>query len=242
MDTEPQAYNEFVIRNPFHTFLIVSALVISRNFLNAFGASSLKALANGFNICFNILSILLNGNVKSVCHPLSTLLKRVERMLNRCSKSLKAFKLSFNMLSTFLLFSGMFGMLKRSWRHLPRSFNIVDQVHAQLRRRNHGHHGWKDGNKARQFCVWLIVRNNFISTKSLFTSNILFDVAQYSLKITMTHSHHIFIFRRVFDRQLFHDVVEIAPFIPSPDPLPCLSPPAFFIFIIQNFESYKNCW
>ena len=31
-------------------------------------------LANGFNICFNILSILLNGNVKSVCQPLSTLL------------------------------------------------------------------------------------------------------------------------------------------------------------------------
>ena len=40
-----------------------------------------KALANGFNICFNILSILLNGNVESVCHPLSTLLKRVEKML-----------------------------------------------------------------------------------------------------------------------------------------------------------------
>ena len=74
MDTEPQAYNEFVIRNPFHTFLIVSALVISRNFLNAFGASSLKALANGFNI----LSILLNGNDESVCHPLFNLLKRVE--------------------------------------------------------------------------------------------------------------------------------------------------------------------
>ena len=30
---------------------------------------SLKAPANGFDICFNILSILLNGNVKSVCHP-----------------------------------------------------------------------------------------------------------------------------------------------------------------------------
>ena len=45
---------------------------------------NLKALANGFNICFNILSILLNGNVESVCHPPSTLLKRVERMLNRC--------------------------------------------------------------------------------------------------------------------------------------------------------------
>ena len=35
---------------------------------------SLKVLANGFNICFNILSILLNGNVESVCQPLSTLL------------------------------------------------------------------------------------------------------------------------------------------------------------------------
>ena len=122
--------------------------------------SWLKALANGFNICFNILSILLNGNVESVCHPLSTLLKRVERMLNRCWKSLKAFKLCFNIHSTFLLFSKMFGMLKRSWNHLPRSFNIVDQAHAQLRRRNHGHHGWKDGNKARQFCEWLIVRAN----------------------------------------------------------------------------------
>ena len=37
-----------------------------------------KALANGFNICFNILLILLNGNVESVCHPLSAMLKRVE--------------------------------------------------------------------------------------------------------------------------------------------------------------------
>ena len=44
----------------------------------------IKALANGFNICFNILSILLNGNVESVCHPLSTALKRVETMLNQC--------------------------------------------------------------------------------------------------------------------------------------------------------------
>ena len=52
---------------------------------------TLKALANGFNICFNILSILLNGNVESVCHPLSTLLKRVERMLNRCWKNYKQF-------------------------------------------------------------------------------------------------------------------------------------------------------
>ena len=120
----------------------------------------LKALAKDFNIGFNILSILLNGNVKSVCHPLSTLLKRVERMLNRCSKSLKAFKFCFNILSTFLLFSGMFGMLKRSWSHLPHSFNIDEQAHAQLRRRKHGHNGCKDGSKARQFCVWLIVRAN----------------------------------------------------------------------------------
>ena len=43
-----------------------------------------KALANGFNICFNILSILLNGNVESVCHPLSALLKRVEAKLYQC--------------------------------------------------------------------------------------------------------------------------------------------------------------
>ena len=89
----------------------------------------IKALANGFNICFNILSILLNGNVESVCHPLSTVLKGVETMLNRCWKSLKAFKLRFNIRSTFLLFSGMFGMLKRSWSRLPRSFNIVEQAH-----------------------------------------------------------------------------------------------------------------
>ena len=120
----------------------------------------LKALANGFNICFNIISILLNGNVESVCHPLYTLFKRVERMLNRCWKSLKAFKLCFNILSTFLLFSGMFGMLKRSWSHLPRSFNTVEQAHAQLRRRNHGHHGCKDDSKAKQLCERLIVRAN----------------------------------------------------------------------------------
>ena len=126
--------------------------------LKAISYMPLKALANGFNICFNILSILLNGNVESVCHTLSTLLKRVERMLNRCWKSLKAFKLCFNIHSTFLLFSKMFGMLKRSWSHLPRSFNIVEQAHAQLRRRNQGHHGCKDGSKARQFCVWLVVR------------------------------------------------------------------------------------
>ena len=88
----------------------------------------------------------------------------------------------------------MFGMLKRSWSHLPRSFNIVEQAHAQLRRRSRGHHGCKDGNKARQFFVWLIVRANlsfgdFIPTKDLFTSKILFDVAQHSLEDGMTHSH-----------------------------------------------------
>ena len=71
-------------------------------------------------------------------------------------------------------------------------------------------------------------RNNFIHSKDLFTSNIQFDVYQYSLKNGVTHSHHVFIFRRVFDRQFLHDVVEIAPFISSSDPLPCLSPPAFF--------------
>ena len=130
---------------------------------------------------------------------------------------------------------------------MPRSFNIVDQTHAQLRRRNHGHNGWKDGNKARQFSVWLIVRANLsFGEITLFPPRtylrvILFDVAQYSLKVGMTHSDHVFIFRRVFDRQFLHDVVEISSFIPSSDPLPCLSPPAFFILMIQNFESYKNC-
>ena len=70
-------------------------------------------------------------------------------------KEFKAFKLCFNIRSTFLLVSGMFGMLKRSWSRLPCSFNIVEQVHAQLRRRNHGHHGCKDGSNAKQFCAWL---------------------------------------------------------------------------------------
>ena len=65
--------------------------------------------------------------------------KRVETMLNRCWKSLKAFKLCFNIHSTFLLCSGMFGMLKRSWSRLPCSFNIVEQAHAHWRRRSHGH-------------------------------------------------------------------------------------------------------
>ena len=83
-------------------------------------------------------------------------------------------------------------------------------------------------------------RNNFIPPKDLFTSNILFDVAQYLLESGMTHSHHVFIFRCVFDRQFLHDVVEIAPFIPCSDPLPCLSFPTFFIVMIKNFESYKN--
>ena len=129
---------------------------------------------------------------------------------------------------------------------MPRSFNIVDQDHAQLRRRNHGHHGWKDGNKARQFCVWPIVRANlFFGETTLFPPRsclrvILCDVAQYSLKIGMTHSHHVFIFRRVFDRQFVQDVVKISSFISSYDPLSCLSPPAFFILMIQNFQSYKK--
>ena len=43
-----------------------------RNFLNV------KARANDFNIRFNIRSILLSGNVESVCNPFSTALKRVE--------------------------------------------------------------------------------------------------------------------------------------------------------------------
>ena len=83
----------------------------------------LKALGNGFNICFNILSIFLNDSVESISHPLSTVLKRVETMLNRCWKSLKAFKLCSNIRSTFLLFSGMFGMLTRSWSHLVPHFS-----------------------------------------------------------------------------------------------------------------------
>ena len=126
--------------------------------------SSVKALANGFNTCFNILAILLNGNVESVCHPPSTLLKRVERMLNRCRKSLKAFKICFNIHSTFLLFSKMFGMLKRSWSHLPRCFNIVEQAHAQLRR-NLGHHGWKQDN----FVCGLLSGLIFLSEEKLYS-------------------------------------------------------------------------
>ena len=66
----------------------------------------------------------------------------------------------------------------------------------------------------------------------LFASIILFDVAQYSFKIGLTHLHHLFIFRRVFDRQFLHDVVEISSFIPSSDPLPFLSPPESFVLMI----------
>ena len=32
---------------------------------------------------------------------------------------------------------------------------LVEQVHAQLRKRNYGHHGCKDGSNAKQFCAWL---------------------------------------------------------------------------------------
>ena len=134
---------------------------------------------------------------------------------------------------------------------MPRSFNTVEQAYAQLRRHNHGHHGCKDGSKARQFCLWLIVRANLslgeitlFPPRTCYTSNILFDVAQYLLKNGMTHSHHVFIvfiFRRVFDRQFLHDVVEISPFIPSSDPLPCLSPSEFFLSSsFKTVESYKN--
>ena len=82
-------------------------------------ANRVKALANGLDICFNILSILLNGNAESVCHPPSTVLRRVETMLKRCwidvGRALKKPKLCFNIRSAFILFSGMFGILKRSW-------------------------------------------------------------------------------------------------------------------------------
>ena len=128
---------------------------------------------------------------------------------------------------------------------MPRSFNIVEQAHAQLRRRNQGHHGCKDGSKARQFCVWLIVRACLsFGEITLFPPRTCLRVISclmYSLKSGMTHSHHVFIFRRVFDRQFLYDVVEIAPFISCSDPLPCLSFPTFFILMIKNFESYKNC-
>ena len=104
----------------------------------------LKVFATPFPSCWNVL-------------------KRVEAKLNQCWKSLKAFKLCFNIRSTFLLFSGMFGMLKRSWSRLPCSFNIVEQAHAQLRKRNHGHHGCKDGSNAKQFCVAVVHPSDGIS-------------------------------------------------------------------------------
>ena len=44
--------------------------------------SKVKARANGFNICFDIHSILLKSNVETVCHPLETVSKLVESMLN----------------------------------------------------------------------------------------------------------------------------------------------------------------
>ena len=66
------------------------------------------------------------------------------------------------------------------------------------------------GQEPIRLLVWLIVRANLSFgeiTDDLFTSNILFDVAEYSLKNGITHSHHVFIFRRVFDRQFLRDVV-----------------------------------
>ena len=93
------------------------------------------------------------------------------------------------------------------------------------------------GQEPVRLLVWLIIvrANLSFGEITLFPPRtclrvILFDVAQYSLKNGMTHSHHVFIFRRVFDRQFLHDVVEIAPFISSSDPLPCLSPPAFVFY------------
>ena len=67
----------------------------------------LKPRANGFNICFNIHSILSNNNVETVCHPLLNMLKHVETKSKGCRKCLKGFKLCFNILSIFLLFSKM---------------------------------------------------------------------------------------------------------------------------------------
>ena len=117
---------------------------------------------------------------------------------------------------------------------MPRSFNIVEQAHAQLRRRNRGYDN---------FFVWLIVRANLsFGEITLFPPRTCLRVISCSmLENGMIHSHHVFTWRRVFDREIFHDVVEIARFIPSSDPWPCFSPPAFFILMIQNFESYKNC-
>ena len=171
--------------------------------------------------------------------------KDVESML----KEFKSLQTLLQHLSTFLLFSGMFGMLKRSWSHLPRSFNIVEQAHVQLRTRNRGHHGCKDGSKARQYCVWLIVRA-YLSFEeiTLFPPRTCFRVIPCSLKLSIRWKSAWIIriiswviFRCVFDPQFLDDVVKY----------PLLSrlvihrlvfpPPSFFILIIPNFESYKNC-
>ena len=68
MDTESQAYNEFVIRNPFHIFLIISALVISRNFLNAFGASSLILQEHISSVTIYVLLLNVNWHITSKKH------------------------------------------------------------------------------------------------------------------------------------------------------------------------------
>lgn len=68
MDTESQAYNEFVIRNPFHIFLIISALVISRNFLNAFGASSLIVQEHISSVSTSLLRLNVNWHIPSKKH------------------------------------------------------------------------------------------------------------------------------------------------------------------------------
>ena len=65
--------------------------------------------------------------------------------------------------------------------------------------------------------------------------------SQYSLKINTSYSHHFFIFRRIFNRQFLYDVVEIALFIPSSDPLLRLTPSWFFQLIIQGFKRSINC-
>ena len=60
------------------------------------------------------------------------------------------------------------------------SFNIVEQAHAQLRRRNHGHHACKDGSKVRQFFVWPIVRANLsFRCSSVFVKNRHDSLASY---------------------------------------------------------------
>lgn len=65
MDTESQAYNEFVIRNPFHIFLIISALVISRNFLNVFGASSIIVQEHISSVSTSLLRLNVNWHIPS---------------------------------------------------------------------------------------------------------------------------------------------------------------------------------